>query len=601
MSSNPLVAFLASYGPQPSSNNLYDEFVVEAAARTGCAPLEIEQPISARLEAMLRSDRPRSVILTGTAGDGKTYTARKLAEQLSEDRACWGNTDKIFDLPLPGHPGRKIRFIKDLSELNEADKDALFAEVIHSFAGQQGDLFVICVNDGHLLKFFRDRADRGGKLLHDLVTQMLQQDQQQDADKNFHLINMSRQAHQEIVDRIIDAVVHHQDWEKCSGCPVLESDEARCPIRVNLEILRRRDADSMRARLRDMIQMAAADGKHLSIRQLILLTSNILLGDKGGTTALLTCAKAHNRAKKGTYSSTNPYANAFGDNLSAKERQQYGAFSVLSDFGIGFETNNFFDNNLLLDADDLPRDPIYGARVFDTHRRAYSQNPAHHAATFCQEMVDQRRRVFFSVDPEAEIVRADPRRDPWHLTVYQYSASYLRLVDKLSTEGAGAPPEIAESLIRGLNRMMTGEMTTTGTRLWLTEPSGVYLGREIPLLVAEAGREREGLEASISFPRRTGNGIPPVLRFTPRGRPELAEDLVLRPTIFECLMRVANGSLPASFSSEYKQDIARFQLRSAASVREAIKPNIPAPQQIQMNYGELSRRPIAIMTGGDGW
>ena len=45
MTSNPLVDFLASYGPQASSNNLYDEFVVEAAKRTGCAALEIDQPL----------------------------------------------------------------------------------------------------------------------------------------------------------------------------------------------------------------------------------------------------------------------------------------------------------------------------------------------------------------------------------------------------------------------------------------------------------------------------------------------------------------------------------------------------------------------------
>ena len=95
----------------------------------------------------------------------------------------------------------------------------------------------------------------------------------------------------------------------------------------------------MRARLKDMIRMAAADRQHLSIRQLLLLSVNILLGDrKPGTRALLlTCRKvAQSVQTTDEYAATNPYANAFGENLGQRERRQYGAFAVLSEFGVGF-------------------------------------------------------------------------------------------------------------------------------------------------------------------------------------------------------------------------------------------------------------------------
>src|SRR5690606_8196807 len=108
MTSNPLVDFLASYGPQASSNNLYDEFVVEAAKRTGCAALQIDQPLTAELVAMLRSETPRCVILTGTAGDGKTYTARKVAEALTGEARVWSNTQKIYALPKPLPSGQLV-------------------------------------------------------------------------------------------------------------------------------------------------------------------------------------------------------------------------------------------------------------------------------------------------------------------------------------------------------------------------------------------------------------------------------------------------------------------------------------------------------------
>lgn len=54
---NPIVEFFGSYGPQPSSNNLYDEFVQQAAEKTGCKPIEIAQPLVGELAGCLQSDQ----------------------------------------------------------------------------------------------------------------------------------------------------------------------------------------------------------------------------------------------------------------------------------------------------------------------------------------------------------------------------------------------------------------------------------------------------------------------------------------------------------------------------------------------------------------
>ena len=599
MIKNALVEFLASYGPQPSSNNLYDEFVVEASKNTGCAPIEIEQPLVAELANMLRSQTPHSIILTGTAGDGKTYTARKIVETLTEQGIAWTNTEKIFDLSLPNKPNRRIRFIKDLSELNEADKDQIYDRVRASLLGRELDLFVICVNDGHLLKFFRDQKDEGD-ILHDRVADMLQCDNQHDPDGHFRLINMSRQSHQHLVDSIMDAIVRHPDWIGCTGCPAFGATDKRCPIRVNLDILRSADASSMRARLKDMIQMAAADGRHLSIRQLILLTVNILLGDRKPGRALLTCQTARNRAFEDDYKETNPYANAFGENLGERVRRQFGAFSVLSDFGVGYETNNFFDNSLLWDTDEVPQDGMYGRRIFAKHRETYSNNPDASWRKFRRDMVDQRRRLFFSINPAGQEVRDSPRRDPWNLSIFKYGKSYIALADALNAPDGRIPSEIRRKLIRGLNRMMTGEMTTTESQLWLTEPAGVYLGREIPLLIDHAGPKKQG-GTFVTFPPTHGNGKAPNLKIVPNGRCDLSVSLNLRPTLVECLFRVADGALPASFSSECRKDIERFQLRAATAIREASNQSLPPPQQIVLENGALRSRAVDIMVKEDDW
>jgi hypothetical protein len=602
MKSNPLVQFLASYGPQPSSNNLYDEFVLEASAKTGCAAIQIEQPLVAELVAMLGSAVPKTVILTGTAGDGKTYTARKIAQALSGQERVWVNTQKYYDLPTIGASGRSVRFIKDLSELNEDEKNRIFPEVEASLTGKSATIFVVCVNDGHLLKFFRDRR---ASALHDRIAEMLRTDESEDRDGHFRLINMSRQSHRNLVDQIVDGVVEHPGWAGCDGCPALTDQQKPCPIRRNRAILERKDAASMRARLKDMVRMAAADGRHLSIRQLILLTVNVLLGDRKPGSTLLTCQKARNRASENDYASTNPYANAFGANLTERERRQYGAFIVMNEFQVGYETNNTFDHGLLWGDETFPTCPYYGETVFDPVRKAYQDDAQRASAEFHRGMVDQRRRLFFSIDPQSPEVKADPRRSPWNLSVFKHGAEYVAIVESLMT--SGSPGSIGRTLVRGLNRMMTGEMTITDDRLWVTAPSGVYMGREIPLLVQQAGSRKFGGLTTLTFSmpskrdkERDDNGRPPFMRVVTKERLEHAVDLHLRPTLVECLLRIADGALPASFSAESQREVERFQLQVVAATRQALGTP-PVPKEVQMSGGVLQEHTIAVMAPGDEW
>ena len=78
MTDNALVAFLASYGPSASSDALADEHVQAAVAKYSVRPIETPPAkLAAMVDALLGED-PISVILTGTAGDGKTYHIRRL-------------------------------------------------------------------------------------------------------------------------------------------------------------------------------------------------------------------------------------------------------------------------------------------------------------------------------------------------------------------------------------------------------------------------------------------------------------------------------------------------------------------------------------------
>lgn len=86
---NQIVEFLTSDDLQPAANNFYDEVELAAAENYDCDPLTIRKPLADELTDLFQSSQPVSVILTGTAGDGKTSTARNVAQNLSQNNTVW--------------------------------------------------------------------------------------------------------------------------------------------------------------------------------------------------------------------------------------------------------------------------------------------------------------------------------------------------------------------------------------------------------------------------------------------------------------------------------------------------------------------------------
>lgn len=596
MTDNPLIPFLASYGPTPSSHTMYDECVIKAAEENGCTPLEIKHPLIDEIVALLRTPSPKSVILTGTAGDGKTYTARKIVETLSEDKHLWSTMEKdgkiySFPHPLPCSE-RPLRIIKDLSELNETEKNKIFSTLCYSLSthDDKAPVFILCANDGYLLQFFK-----GYDPLYRKIIDLLSKDQsnKENPREYFWLINMSRQSRQDIFDDVIDSIVKHPQWENCTSCSTVkeQGQDQRCPILCNRDILRKKEHDSMRARLRDILCLAETSGQHLPIRQLIINVINILLGDHKQKPFLLTCKKARNRAKKGEYSLTNPYANVFGDNLPKREQKLYKIFTVLNDFQIGFKTNNFFEHALLWNNKELPDCPYYGLRIFTNSRDQYLNTPtAEHADRFLEDMLDQRRRLFFSLTPDTK----NTCYNPWQLSLFKHGAEYIDMFDKLLTHNKSDKEyqEIARKILCGLNRTMTKTMTKTSSELWITLSFGVYRGHPIPLLIQRAAKQGE---STLSFEHLNNTSKMPVIRVTQK---ETSVDLPLRPLLFEYLIQIDQGALPANFSSDIYQEIKKFQLQIAAMTQKTFE--YITPKEIQLSSrGELEGRPITILEKGE--
>lgn len=592
MQNSALVQFLAAYGPTSDGNNMYDEFVTLAAQKAGVEPISIPESRSRLIVDDVRGQPGRSVILTGTAGDGKTYTARKAFA------AMYGNpnvTLKDVEEWTDPSTGRRIVFVKDLTEIEASRKADLVPRMIRSFVTENPqELFVLCVNDGHLLRSWQEYMgdSQVGQDILATFRNLLRDDDDLPNGYSFRLVNMSRTSHASTIDAIIEQICDHPRWVDCgSQCTVERS--VGCPIQINRKLLLQAGEPSMRARLKHLVELSAADGRHLSIRQIIILVVNALLGDSknGYVNPLLNCARAIQRSADAEYKFTNPYNNVFGDNHPPSRRQQNAAFAALAEFGIGFETNNYFDD-LLLDLDDRVDHSEYGTASYKNIRDSYLENPSSHIDELRKAITAQRRRLFFDWP---DTTGDDRETSPWQLSVHSYGDLYLNLLKPEDSRNSDLFRKTRPRIIKGLNRALTGSLTETSDRLWLTQPSGVYKGADIPILVTSPiGWNSKPYYLNLVSPTKPGR--PPTLRLYAvyPATSELAS-LPLTPSLFEYLMRVHDGALPMSFSNQCYQDVRNFQIRCVGQILQHERADGSAFKAVDAEGEQLAERSIGAL------
>ncbi|CAN2532671.1 hypothetical+protein [Methylocapsa aurea] len=607
---NPLTAFLSSYGPSSSSDALCDENAVAAARQSAMQPIDTVAPRLGDVEQAIFVDGT-SVILTGTAGDGKTYHIRRFFETHFPDRlADWPGDDGIVTANLPD--GRQLRIIRDLSEVSDEEKEnelVAFTEALTKTASKR--LYLVAANDGQLLKYFRDAASfsddqcKQFSLVHERLAEMLRADEETRSDLRLKLINLSRVA-DSTIDQIFGAVLNHPAWSRCNDC----GGKDVCPIRLNRSLLLETSEQQspFRHRLRQGLRLAAANDQHVPIRQLLMLVVNILLGDARQPDApLLTCATAQRRAVDNEYRYTNPYDNAAGMNLRPERRSANRVFAVFEVFGIGHETNNLIDT-LLIENEPADRrsllfdgEQTYGAALFEPLRREYHRGNARDDRSirpFRSALESQRRRAFFRLPDDHS---ARDMHSPWQLTIFQYGGCYLRLIDALEiTQKHEIVDPLLRLLIRGLNRAYTGMMTVDDNKLWLAGTVGKTddpAGR-VATIEAIDRANTTAFHTKIEFDlikRRPLFRIAAPRMFRPV--PAMPA-LDLKPLLFEYLMRVANGSLPASFSRQCHQEIRHFALVTIAAMRKLQQSADDDLEQVNVlalgPHGEIQASQIGV-------
>jgi len=589
------IRFLRQYGPIARNDNMYDETIQRTARRSGIVPLLFDHP--ALPDVVSSFDRtttdPVTVILTGTAGDGKTHLCRCVWERLGGSQEGWASDDPCVSLDVQYPKDRTtwptgndpslyrnvtIHFIRDLSAWAPQqgmawapEKAALLTRCSRSFFEVDGDeIFLIAANDGQLVECWRrlpdsDAVNRARVIIEDLLVE----ERLTAAGARLKLVNLSRWGTVDLFRLALGAFLGHPGWEECHH---LATDAGffgdRCPIRHNYELLK---TPLVQTRLAGLMELCDQNGVHLPVRQILLLLANAVLGHPDAKDHLLVPADVERIIRDGTASKASLYNNIFGGNLPESRRAALPVFDCLDRFQIGVETTNRVDNVLIFgEADDVLKalfnkyvnsDPFYGADSrYHRARQLYVEGTEDEDAAsqdFLDMLVAQRRGLFFKIDEGDET-----SLQLWDLTVFRFAGEFLRDVLACVRQGLPVKRQILGRLVLGLNRIFTGMLVSSERELILAT-SGNYSQAKISRLLADrvSVEHRRG---ECVYIEDAGQGR---VRLMVQLSPEAREPLPLTLTRYEFLSRVATeGALPASFSKECYEDILAFKSRLLGAV-----------------------------------
>ena len=593
--------FLRHYGPVPRNDNMYDETIQRSARRQGIQPIEFEHPAQ---EAILNcfnqaTKDPISVVLTGTAGDGKTHLCRQVWKMLNGEDEAWESDSPYLTLQFHYPEDRttlpevkderlcrsvKMHFIRDLSGWApqqgaawEPEKEELLERFCRSiFNPDAEEIFLIAANDGQLVESWRRLKDTDEvKRTRQVFEELLVEDRQEKSGVRLKFFNLSRGSSAALFDRAVDAFLGHQGWNELKKEVPGENDlfGPKCPIRKNYELLQ----DSLvRGRLRSLLELCDYNGLHVPIRQILLLLANAVLGHPDAKDHLMSPADVPNFIAAGTVSRASLYNNVFGGNLSETRRQAITIFDYLGRFQIGYETTNRVDNILIFGEGDevlepyftkfIAADSFYGAdsRYFAA-KREYVEGTGESdekSREFLDMLISQRRRMFFKIPKEME-----NELHLWELTVFKFAGEYLESIVAILKEGGLVRRPLLSRIIRGLNRVFTGMLINSERELYLAASANYSQAKVSRILVERVSVDPSKGEKVLLRHDATTDRVFLTVFFAPT----LTVDFTLTLVRYEFLSRIAvEGALPASFSKECYEDLLAFkaQLIAAHAKRE---------------------------------
>lgn len=567
------IRLLRAYCPVADNDAMQAEQVDKLATGLGIPKLSFDHPARGLLFDCFPKETGdfRNVVLTGTAGDGKTSLCFELVSGLTQRSAQANNGFERVSVDTGG--GRRtLTLIYDVTGWRKrqdgylsADNVALLEDLAQSSFGNRDDFFVLAVNDGQMHELFRslppDAPENVKRLERSLID--LHARNESDCGERLRLINLSRISSEQIMQLCLAAVLDREEWACFQNEPNNPLFSSASSLSRNFNALSSRD---VRERLCVLARIADASGHHLPIRGVLCLLSNALLGHPEArdrvmrpgveADALLKANNSHSAALHRTL---------FGENLTATNRRKREVYRFLSMLHIGEETTNDLDELFIFGSRDqelggafreliaadpfLQRNPNFDGLVTRYIRGDMTEEDE--TKQFLAELASERRRVFIQASSEQFRTYS-----LWKTSVFHHASEFLDDI-VIPIQSKRSPSRLLlRKIASGLNRVWTGMLLadqaneiylTTGLDLTTSPISDIFLSQ------IELDSDPPGLQVV----RKEGSSVP-VTVLHANGR-AFRFDLTLPR--FEFLCRVADGAMPSSFSRESCTDFMSLKQR----------------------------------------
>jgi len=591
---NRWVKFLEGYCK--GKNQIQDEYVRKVAKNLGIGePLDIEFPWQKEILAKFDStDEHKLIILTGTAGDGKTKLCRDIVKSLDGDEFdenAW-NADGYFSTD-------KRTIVKDFSELKE-DKVRLIRELIDILDSKiVSKPILVAVNDGILIeeleRFIDDSSNKKEKEIALRLKEIIEDKINLgfsgcEGQELVNLINLSKLNAKENMTLIFDTILNHSGWQDCEGCAGKENQS--CSIYNKYNLLK--SEPHIKENLSNIILLLQLNNEHFTIRELLNLTTNTLLAsipkskslrinDSQLNVFVMSCKAMSKVEHAPVYNDESSIEVGFwGMNLGANKMNSTRPYSEINKLGFGKLSSNYWDRLLKQKNDrefSIPLD--INNNLFDERRLVgVDSNNEKWSAL----MKRSRMQLYCYQDND---------RSAFHLQKYTHFGSYREKVynDLLRTDSATDINTIA-MIVLALNRVFHGRYISENSgrdRLFIPEKGQGSIA-QISIFHGDDIRERDIFIKSLKHDvNLSGARVEPVLILQLRNK-----DIKISLTVelFNYLMHVSKGAPPNTTDPRLYKKLLILRSKISSEIRKN-----PRTETYSIQNGEFKQVILEVQNG----
>ncbi|WP_110516874.1 ATP-binding protein [Herpetosiphon llansteffanensis] len=467
MHTNPFVTYLNRYTTVSSDHEAaFDEFVTQFHP-VEFPKLQLQTKVEAFVRLTFKRPNPPSIILTGNAGDGKTYLCRQIIETFTGKKLNdWSDN---VDWPIE-HSGQHLRVIKDFSEMEESVGKQVLEELAAQLTQPKPTMiFLLAANEGRL------RAALNGDPLSQLRDNVFKQLANGPEVDNHQLvvINLNNVATSAFVDQVLSWMTEPDHWISCAH----RSSPHECPIHVNAQRLAQ---PHIRARVRFLYRILEHLGIHVTIRDMLIHLAYTITGGQDCSTLSATPERF-----RWSYHQFAYYQNLLGESADEAFRRKSVVIRHLRRLNLGkhsyFRIDDFIVNGRAENPDIQSQHDILFAPQIDLGITVFQQELASYLRSGKSVAADGedhalltwlphcRRKLFFELNYPA-------------LTDHLFSFTYLPMYFRLLAGDQQVRERGVKALVLGLNRAFTSLYLIDTVYLYITSHYAHSGEQSIPLI-----------------------------------------------------------------------------------------------------------------------